>query len=111
MAMIVGASDCSTGMAKALYDSIKAEAATIGAVDGPALKALCYALANGLVPYVQANAQAVVPSDGSTYAAVSNQSLGAMPSSTAQGTKIESLEDAGYLGVNVPLGGSDLAIQ
>lgn len=92
MSMIVGASDCSTGMAKALHDAFVANPAS-GTVDGAALKAFCFALATAIVNYIQANAGAYI----------NTQVLGAMPSSTAANTPIKSLSDAGLLGVTIPI--------
>jgi hypothetical protein len=67
MAMIVGASDCSTGMAKAIYDSLLAAdsalAAFIAAETTPfplrtKMRAMCFGIAGGIVTYIQANAVA-----------------------------------------------------
>ena len=109
MALDAGDTGCTHGLSKRIHDNMLAGAT--GALEGTALKALAYAISTAVVAEIQANAVAVVPNDGSVYAAVSNQSLGVVPTPNTSGTAIESLSDAGKLPVNVPLGGANLVIQ
>ena len=104
-----GDSGCTHGLSKRIHDAMLA--GSTGAIEGVALKAFAFALSTAIVAEIQANATAVVPSDGSVYTEVTNQSLGAMPSSTTPGTLIDSLTGTGHFAAYLPLGGANLKIQ
>lgn len=64
MTLEVGTQDCTTGLAKRIYDARVALASTIGIPSDPAghgpLKADCYAIAAAVVAEITANAEAVI---------------------------------------------------
>ena len=55
MPLLAGDTNCTTGLAAAIYTGMKGNAACKVA-DGPELKAMSYEIANAVVTYIKANA-------------------------------------------------------
>ncbi len=57
MALSVGDTACTTGLSGAIYTQMQAQAVNMGGLGSDAnVKALCYALANAIIPFLTANA-------------------------------------------------------
>ncbi len=74
MSLNAGAADCSSGMAKTIYDYLTGDSrngfsGSMTAAQSDAVKALCYAIARGVVYELQVNAVVGVTADTDAFGA------------------------------------------
>lgn len=94
MAMDPGDTGCTHGLSQRIYNAMLAN--PTGALDVPALKAMCYAIASSVVAEIQANAVLTGNADVAP-------SLGGLQRSTASGSLTDPI--GGLIGVSIPLNG------